>query len=321
MASTPELGFNELEPQEVRDYWDDEARDFTPWLAESISSDEASHLSDVLGLDLEVKETEKNVGRYQVDILAEVVDDGRQIVIENQLNDSDHDHLGKSIAYAAGLDADIIAWIAPTLNDEHRDAIQWLNQNSREGVDFFAIRLEVWKIEESPPAVRFNPVEDPSEWKEKAQRSRDELTETKKLQEAYWTTFRDKIRERDTPLRPRKPKPKHWYNNPIGKSGYKLQFTVNTRENQLYCQLVIKDDAEGYHELERQREEIEDEMSVLDETLLWRPPEEGDSDWSKITLTREGYLENEDAWDEYHDWMFECGETFYEVFYDRIQEL
>jgi hypothetical protein len=276
-------------------------------------------LEDVLGLDIEVVQTEKSVGKYNVDILARVIDDGRKIVIENQLGSSDHDHLGKSIAYAAGVDADIIVWIAPTFNDEHLDAMQWLNQNSQEGVDLFAIRLEVWKISDSPPAVRLNPVEDPSEWKKKAQRSEEDISDTKKLQEEYWTDFRDKIERRDTPLSTRKPKPQHWYNNPIGKGGYKLQFTVNTKEDNLYCQLVIKDDPEGYEALEQKMDEIEAEMG---EELLWRPPEEAQrGNRGKITLRRSGRLEKTDNWDEYHDWMLEMGENFHEVFYDRIQRL
>lgn len=120
--------FRALEPQNVRDYWSHEAREFTPWLADAIRTEDASHLEDVLGLDLEVIETEKSVGKYNVDIVAEVADDGRIVVIENQLEQSDHDHLGKSIAYAAGVDADIIVWITPKFNDEHRDAIQWVNR-------------------------------------------------------------------------------------------------------------------------------------------------------------------------------------------------
>jgi len=92
------------------------------------------------------------------------------------------------------------------------------------------------------------------------------LTETKKLQEEYWTQFRDLIESKDTPLRARKPKPQHWYNNPIGKSGYKLQFTVNTVENRLYAQLIIKDDPEAYQSLEQQKEE-------MGESFIWHPPE------------------------------------------------
>lgn len=312
--------FRELEPQDVRDFWEHEAHEFTPWLADSIRGDDASHLEDVLGLDLEVIETEKDVGKYSVDIVAEVIDDGRQIVIENQLEASDHDHLGKCIAYAAGVDADIIVWVSPQFNDEHKDAFQWLNKNSREGVDLFAVRLEVWRIGDSPPAVRLNPIEDPSEWKEKAKRSEGDLSETKKLQEEYWTQFRDLISDRDTPLRARKPKPQHWYNNPIGRSGFKLQFTVNTVEDNLYCQLVIQDDPEVYQELEGQKKTIEKEMG---EQLIWSPPEEAqrNSKRAKITLRRSGDLTDKESWGDYQTWMLERGEQFHEVFYDRIQHL
>ena len=186
--------FAPLESQEVREYWEHEAQEFTPWIASEIRAEDVSELEDSLGLDLEIIEEEKSVGRYNVDILAEVVDDNRNVVIENQLNPSDHDHLAKSIAYASGVDADIIVWISPRFHDEHRDAIQWLNENSREGVDLFAIRLEVWKIGESDPAVRLNPVGEPSEWKEKAKRSEGELTDTEKLQEEFWTEFRDGLK-------------------------------------------------------------------------------------------------------------------------------
>lgn len=120
MKRSSPTDFHELEPPEVREYWTHEAHDFTPWLADAIETEEMSHIEDVLGLDLEVTETEKSAGKYNVDIVAEVVGDGRQVMIENQLKSSDHDHLGKSITYAAGVDADIIVWISPTFNDEHR---------------------------------------------------------------------------------------------------------------------------------------------------------------------------------------------------------
>lgn len=250
MATFEGPDFRELESQDVREYWDHEAQDFTPWLANQIRSENASHLEDVLGLDLEIIATEKSVGKYSVDILSEVGADDRQVVIENQLNTSDHDHLGKCIAYAAGVDADIIVWVSPSFNDEHKDAFQWLNKNSREGIDLFAIRLEVWKIADSPPAVRLNPAEDPSEWKSKAKRSEGEVSEMKNLEEEYWTQFRDLITERRTPLRPRKPKPEHYYDNPIGRTGYKLQFKHKSAEKNLYCQLVIEDDTDSYKKLE-----------------------------------------------------------------------
>jgi len=271
-------------------------------------------------LDLEVTQEEKSVGRYSVDILAEVVGDNRNVVIENQLDPSDHDHLGKSIAYASGVDADIIVWIAPQFYDEHRDAIMWLNQNSREAVDLFAIRLEVWRINDSGPAVRLNPIAEPSEWREKAQRSDEELSDMKELQEEFWTEFRDRIKRSDTRLSARKPKPQHWYNNPIGKTGIQLSFVLNSRDNELRAQLIIQDNAEAYWELAEDRREIDAEV---DRELVWMEPEEtrADKERSRIFFRKDAVIEDTDRWDEYQDWFVECGELFHEHFYDRIQRL
>lgn len=314
--------FASLESQDVREYWDHEAREFTPWLGEQIRSEEVSALENALGLDLEVTQEEKSVGRYSVDILAEVVEDNRNVVIENQLDPSDHDHLGKSIAYASGVDADMIVWIAPQFYDEHRDAIMWLNQNSREAVDLFAIRLEVWRISDSDPAVRLNPIAEPSEWREKAQRSDEELSGIKELQEEFWTEFRDRIEDRggDTRLRARKPKPQHWYNNPIGKAGIQLSFVLNSQDNELRAQLIIQDDAGAYWELAEDREEI---GARLDRELVWLEPEKtrADKKRSRIFFRKDAEVENTDRWDEYQEWFIECGELFHVHFGDRIQWL
>lgn len=314
------LEFASLESQEVREYWEHEAHEFTPWVADEIRAEGVSELEDSLGLDLEIIEEEKSVGRYNVDILAEVVDDNRNVVIENQLNPSDHDHLGKSIAYASGVDADIIVWLAPRFYDEHRDAIQWLNENSREGVDLFAVRLEVWKIGDSEPAVRLNPVAEPSEWKEKAKRSEGELTQTEQLQEEFWTEFRDRIEDCETPLSARKPYPEYYYNNPIGKAGFELQFTVNSQDDKLGVGLVIRDDAEAYWQLNEEAQKIEAEF---DHELTWHEPEETRSgkERSRINITKSADLANQDQWNEYLEWMLNHGEQFHEVFHDRVQKL
>jgi hypothetical protein len=312
--------FGSLESQDVREYWEHEADDFTPWLADEIRNEPVSEIEDTLGLDFQIIDVEKSVGRYNLDVLAEVVDDNRNVIIENQLNSSDHDHLGKSIAYASGVDADIIVWIAPRFYDEHRDAMQWLNENSREGVNLFALRLEVWRIGESEPAVRLNPVIEPSEWKEKAQRSDDELTDTEELREEFWTAFRDRIEERDTPLSPRKPFPDYYYNNPIGKSGFELQFTIKVSENELGAGLVIRDDAEAFWELSEERDEID---AHFDKEVIWNEPEETRSgkERSKIMVTKFADVTDQERWDDCLEWMMQNGEMFHEVFYDRVQRL
>lgn len=320
MRTSKDLEFRDLEKQDVREYWEHEAQEFTPWLADEIQSDETSHLEDVLGLELEVDEVEKNVGKYSVDILARVEADGRNVVIENQLTQSDHDHLGKSIAYAAGVDADIIVWIAPRFNDEHRDAIQWLNSNSREGVDLFALRLEVWKIGSSAPAVRLNPVDKPSEWKAKARRAEGELSEQAKRREEFWTMFRDRIEQEQTPLSARKPAPRHYYSNPIGKSGFHISFLFDRKAEERAIILYVEDDEEAFWQLHEEKEQIETE---LDYSLQWSEPEETRSGnmRSAIRLSTSGTLDDRETWDKHLEWFLEYGERFHEVFRDRLQQL
>ena len=312
--------FASLEPQDVRAHWDHEARDFTPWLADQIESEGTSNLEDVLGLDIEVLEREKAVGKYSVDLLAQVVDDGRTIVIENQFGDSDHDHLGKSIAYAAGVDADIIVWIAPEFNDEHRDAVQWLNKNSREGIDLFAIRLEVWKIDGSPPAVRLNPVESPSEWQQSAQRTTGSLSERQELREEFWTAFRDRIRDNQTPLSARKPGTRHYYSNPIGVGGYHLSYWVDEDEHKLGLELTIEDSEVAYETLRDQADAIKEDLG---HEIYWKELREtrGGNMRSNVGVTREADIEDRERWDEYFEWMFEVGERFHQVFPDRLRNL
>ena len=320
MGNFTDLDFRDLENQDVREYWEHEAQEFTPWLADEIQSDETSHLEDVLGLELEVDEVEKSVGKYSVDILARVEADGRNVVIENQLTQSDHDHLGKSIAYAAGVDADIIVWIAPRFNDEHRDAVQWLNSNSREGVDLFALRLEVWKIGDSAPAVRLNPVDQPSEWKAKARRSEGELSEQAQRREEFWTMFRDRIEEDQTLLSARKPAPRHYYSNPIGKSGFHISFLFDRKAGERGITLFVEDDEQAFWQLHEDKEQIEAELG---HSLNWTEPEETRSGnmRSTIQLRTDGTLDDREMWDEHIEWFLEYGERFHEVFGDRLQRL
>jgi hypothetical protein len=316
--------FHELVSQDVRLYWGDEAKDFTPWLAGEIDEDHTSHIEDVLGLDLQVIDTERSIGRYNLDILAEVESDNRTVVIENQLAPSDHDHLGKAIAYAAGVDADIIVWIAPRFYDEHIDAAQWLNKHSREGVDIFALKLEVVTIGESEPAVRFTPLAEPSEWTNRVQRPNEDLTETQRVYEQFWTEFRDRIENTQTKLRPRSPSARHYYSNPIGVSGIHISFTTAKSADHLGCVLTIADDATAFEALYAEKEEIESELGT---TVEWDHPTETPSgrQRSRIRAVREGSIfvdeDREERWEEYQEWFIQMGERFHDIFGPRISDL
>jgi hypothetical protein len=149
----------ELKHLGVRSIWESEARDFTPWLAEHIAA-----LDVVLGTELEVTSTEVPVGDFSVDIHAKDLSTGRDVVIENQFGQTDHDHLGKLLTYASGVDAAILVWIAESIRDEHRQALEWLNERTDTDTMIFAIVLEVLQIDDSAPAYNFKPIVFPNKW-------------------------------------------------------------------------------------------------------------------------------------------------------------
>lgn len=149
-----------LQRMNLRDVWVDEAISFTPWIAENI------HLiGDILGTQLEVQDQEKRVGAFRSDIVATDTNTGQIVLIENQLERTDHSHLGQIITYASGLRANTIVWIASEFRDEHRAALDWMNEFSVTGMRFFGLEVEVWCIENSSPAVKFSVVCKPNNWK------------------------------------------------------------------------------------------------------------------------------------------------------------
>ena len=146
---------------DLRSIWKHEAKDFTPWLAQE---ENLAILSDAIGIDIVLEEKESNVGDFSVDLYATEEGTNRKIIIENQLEETNHDHLGKIITYASGKDAEVIIWIVKKARDEHKQAIEWLNQHTDEKSAFFLIEIEVWKINDSDPAPKFNIVERPNDW-------------------------------------------------------------------------------------------------------------------------------------------------------------
>ena len=150
-------GLGKLTYEDPREVWANEAQDFTPWLADNIDA-----LGEALGMDIEIEQLEAPVGAFAVDLFGKEVGSGRSLIIENQLERTDHGHLGQLLAYAAGLDARIVVWISPEVRDEHRQTIDWLNEHSK-AVAYFAVELEVLRIDRSLPAPRFTVVAEPRE--------------------------------------------------------------------------------------------------------------------------------------------------------------
>lgn len=196
---------------DLREAWPNEAADFTPWLAENITT-----LGDALGFDLELQQTEAAVGGYSLDILAIDINGAHPVVIENQLESTNHDDLGKLLTYAAGFDANVVVWLTREFPDEHRQALDWLNQRTREDTQFFGVVVELWKIDESRPAPHFKLVATPNDWREETARrsQRETPAVTSERSERYRNFFQaliDTLREEHKFTGARKGQPENWY--------------------------------------------------------------------------------------------------------------
>lgn len=214
--------------EDLRLVWRNEAYDFTPWLAEE---DNMSILGDAVGIEISEMTTESSVGGFSADIVAKETGTDRIIVIENQLEDTNHDHLGKIITYSSGKDASIIIWVVKNARDEHKKAIEWLNNHMDENIDFFLVQVELWKIGESAPAPRFNVLEQPNNWAKEIKKISQEKSETMSFKLDYWTAFSDYVFEQSEFSRlfnKRKPSTDHWYTVGSGSSGFHFSFLVNT---------------------------------------------------------------------------------------------
>lgn len=230
----------------LREVWPHEAHDFTKWLAEEQN---LATLGMAVGIELELIETESSVGSFNVDIYAQESGTGRKVIIENQLEDTNHDHLGKVITYAAGKGAEVVIWVVAHARDEHRQAIEWLNQHTDSDFGFFLVEVELWKIGDSLPAPRFGVVEQPNEWTKTVKLS-EGLSETEKVKLAYWTAYREVAGGHPEFLKefsPQKPSKDHWSTLRLGVSAYHLALLIDTHKGRTGIELYVDDDKEIGH--------------------------------------------------------------------------
>ena len=297
-----------LENINLREVWNHEALDFTNWLAEP---ENLGLLSDEIGVEITLLKTEADVGDFHVDILAQEQNTERKIIIENQLEETDHDHLGKLVTYASGLNAEIIIWIVRDVRDEHRKAIDWLNEHSDTKIKYFLIRMELWKIGNSLPAPKFFIICKPNDWANQVKESAEEFekSDTKLLQLEFFTDFKNYAAVKNTTLRLRSPRPQHWYSVGIGSSEVHMNYTANTQDMKIACEIYIPDSKELFNQLEQYKLDIEREVGSR---LEWRKLEGKKA--SSIRLSVEGNINKREDWEKYFDWMKRTGETFHRVF-------
>lgn len=306
--------FGSLIEVELRNYWPDEAKDFTPWLAER---ENLMSLCQEIGLDLEVMETEKTVGSFKADILAKDTQNDQMVIIENQLEKTDHIHLGQLLTYAAGVNASAIIWIARKFTEEHRQALDWLNEMTTSELAMFGIEIHLLKIE-NLPAPYFKIISQPNNWTTTIKQSKNnpgDLSNVKMTQLEFWTGLKEYFENHNFSLNLRKPLPQHSYSMAIGTSGVELTFTTNSCESKVGCEIYIYDSENTpyYENLFKCKDEIEAEIGSK---LEWRPLSEKKA--SRIILYQSGNVMDRDSWSEIFQWLRQTSEKFFKAFTNRI---
>jgi len=309
-----------LEKVDLRDIWEKEDTHFTPWLAKD---ENIELLGSAIDMDLVVEAEEKDVGPFRADILCKDIASNNWVLIENQLEKTDHKHLGQLLTYATGLDAVTIIWVASEFTEEHRATLDWLNKITDTQYNFFGIKVELFKIGDSKVAPVFNVVSKPNNWSRSissaaSKIANEDLGETKLFQLKFWTALGDSIMEKtDSPLRAQKPRPQHWYIFSIGKTGVQLNVKFNTKVEKVSIELYILNNQEIFDALEKDKENIEKEIG---EKLSWQPLPNRSA--SRVEIDRlDSKLENEKDWQTYIDWCTEKLEKFYHVFGSRLKNL
>ena len=309
-----------LQSVELRDVWQDEARKFTPWLAKEKN---LALLSETLGLELELEGQEINVGKFRADILCKN-EDGSRVLIENQLEVTDHKHLGQILTYAAGLGADTVIWIAEKFEDEHRAALDRQNEMTDERFRYFGIEVKVWQIGDSARAPQFEVVSSPNDWSrtvsQNTQRAvSSELSKTQLQKEKFWIEFHDYMIRKGSQLRCPKPGPWNYIIFSIGRSNFSMEPRISRQKMEIGIRIYMKgqDATAHFHLLKAQRDDIENEFG---ESLEWAELPQYES--SRVSL-KKGNTDptNEADWSNQHEWLASKLELFDQVFRPRIKAL
>jgi hypothetical protein len=281
-------------------------------------------LADALGLSLELEAQEQQVGPFRADLLCKDTATDHWVLIENQLERTDHAHLGQLLTYAAGLQAVTIVWIAERFTDEHRAALDWLNDITDDRFNFFGVQVELWRIGTSPIAPRFALISKPNDWTKSVQQGANAVavTPAKQLQLAFWTDFR-KYMEDVSFVGCQKPLPQHWMVHSIGKSGFNLASVVSSWDSEakdwggeIRSELVIThaNAKPLFLALAQQRTSIESELGF---PLVWHNPV--DKKQAKLYVRKTVDVENREEWPSYFAWLRQHLEKMHTVLGPRVK--
>lgn len=260
------MAIGKLEEVDIRELWKHEQYDFSEWLSKK---ENIENLNDILGLTLVDISKETYVGSYRCDLFAKDETTGIKVIIENQLEMSNHDHLGKIITYASGLDAKVVVWIVKEAREEHRSAIEWLNNNTNSNINFFLIEIHAYKIGNSDNAPMFQVIEQPNDFikNNKSINSNDTMNKSQSQRLEFWNQFNNVLVERGKPFNVRKATTDHWYNVAIGTSDAHIDITLVNKDSVIGVELYITDNKELFDKLYQRKDEIEKDLGFK---LDWR---------------------------------------------------
>ena len=295
-----------------------EATEFTPWLAQE---KHIKILGEELGLVLEVEAQERRVGPFRADILCKNTDDRDSLVlIENQLEQTDHTHLGQLLTYASGLDAVTIIWIAKQFTEEHRATLDWLNEITDERFNFFGVELQLFRIGNSPVAPHFRVASKPNNWSRNIRRIEkiNELTPTRQLQLRFWTALKEYAENHGTSLRFQAPLGQNWANFGIGRTNFWIEATVKLNAGEVSAGVVLQTPATkaDFRQFLSQKDAIEAEVG---EPFVWR--EMPEKKQSRIELRRQATPNDDSTWPEIFEWFMTKLELIHRVFSPRVRDL
>lgn len=314
-----------LESVPLREVWKSESGDFTPWLARE---ENLRLLGETVALDLELEKQEQGVGPFRADLLCKNTLDDSWVLVENQIERTDHTHLGQILTYAAGLEAVTVIWVAESFTDEHRAALDWLNEITEEKFTFFGLEVELWRIGGSDPAPKFNIVSKPNDWSrtvQKAAAASGELSAHKQLQLRFWMAFKQHMESKKSPVRCQKPSGHHWMTHPIGRSGFHLDSIVSlwnsetgVKGPEIRAELYMDGPhaKQDFAALGKQKEGLE---RALGFALTWHNPETKAA--CRVYTRQDADFLNESLWLDQFEWLRQRLEKMYAVFRPIVKDL
>ena len=260
------MKLGKLQEIDIREVWTHEQYDFSKWLS---AEDNIQELGNVLNLSLTDIETEKFVGSYRCDILCRDEITGRVVLIENQLEQTNHDHLGKILTYASGLDASVVVWVVASARDEHASAIEWLNKHTDDSISFFLLEIHAYRIGNSEPAPQFKIIEQPNDFVKTVKRIAQDksVNESQSRRLEFWTQFNDILEQRGKPFNKRKATTDHWYSVAVGSSECQISIDLVNKDHKIRVGLWISDNKDRFDYMRQHKEEIEVAMGF---PLFWQ---------------------------------------------------